>query len=533
MRLFYRLLDARVISAIIRAALDFAGHRRPGQESQVTFRLQGDRNGAAEAAERLGGRDGASLLASAQASERRILDLLDSLLPVRLTAADTGHAEFYSLRLLSDAEIWVGDSKLETRPLVMFDDGHRLGRIQRDALLRSLTDRSLNLARWYSERYEALSDQEIVADLGTGGRDYELVILELAARRDESRGAFHHGRFERMLGDIANRRAGLSLARYAGENQEFMELISVDDDEFLAGKEQVATEVMKRVSELAGGEPRYAAWLDAAVRKRGYAAAVQWRILEALIVRDRNRSQIELFDIALTPGELDARSEPLREAAAVALANEFKLPYYAGSDRLSRLGSWNVDQFLAICGDIFEEMLAEISLQRHPRIPAARQDRLMKVASEVYWKAIRQRVPNGAEVQILVRAIVAMARQENRKPTFPYAPGVTGTALTMSDRSILLNAEQRVQVPGATELFQALASGISRNVFSAELDRPVKGGRYMVIYLNRLLCPRFGLPLGRGGFREKPLRIMTEWMLTPRLFEDESEPEYVLEALPL
>ena len=52
----------------------------------------------------------------------------------------------------------------------------------------------------------------------------------------------------------------------------------------------------------------------------------------------------------------------------------------------------------------------------------------------------------------------------------------------------------------------------ARNILNADLDYSVKNNRYMVLYLNRLLCPRFGLPLGFGGFKERRLQAMVGWI---------------------
>ena len=112
----------------------------------------------------------------------------------------------------------------------------------------------------------------------------------------------------------------------------------------------------------------------------------------------------------------------------------------------------------------------------------------------------------------MVAEIVRIAVGENSKPTVPYPPGVTGTALLMSERERLLDVEYRNSTPGADRLFNALASAVAYNVVTADLDYTVKGDRYMVLYLNRLLCPRFGLPLGRGSFRERPLQKMLSWV---------------------
>ena len=57
-----------------------------------------------------------------------------------------------------------------------------------------------------------------------------------------------------------------------------------------------------------------------------------------------------------------------------------------------------------------------------------------------------------------------------------------------------------------------LASALSQNIFRAVLDRKVKGGRYMVLYLNRIICLQYRLPMYYGGFREKPLREFLAWL---------------------
>jgi hypothetical protein len=44
------------------------------------------------------------------------------------------------------------------------------------------------------------------------------------------------------------------------------------------------------------------------------------------------------------------------------------------------------------------------------------------------------------------------------------------------------------------------------------LDHKNKGERWLVLYLNRLLCLRFGLPLGYGGWRPRRLNQLGAWI---------------------
>ena len=514
-RLFLRLLDVRVLLGTMRAVLALRGLSFPDDVGKISFELTGEADTRTEAMlDRVGGSDGTGLLEYARATERTVLRLLDALLATDVDEIPEGHNELYTLSILSDTNISVSARPIEAQILLMFDDGHRLERIQRDALLEELRIRHAHVARWYAERFEALSDQELLADVGTEGRDVLLVNLDLIARHGSPDGRrFQRGRHEKVLADIALRRAAPSLLTYAQENQEFLSLLDNDRNSAFGPAEDAALSALEsRVLTLVGNEPRYATWIDDARSKQGLDAAIRWRELEVLVRRDLDRQQ-DLFGAALAESDIEERSSSaLREGAALAVALELKLPYYAGSSVVARLGSHNVEQFLNLCGDLFAEMLVDVSLGRPPRLSVGRQHRVLRQASERFWEAIPRSVPNGRDVQAVVREIVAIALEEKAKPKMPYPPGVTGTALLMGERSTLLDESFRRRTPGADRLFAALASAVAHNVLSAELDYSVKNNRFMVLYLNRLLCPRFGLPLGFGSFREKRLRTMIGWM---------------------
>jgi hypothetical protein len=532
-RLFFRLLDARIMIATIRGALAISGGHYPTDARLVHFRVEDSDDGFEHAA-RVGGTVGGDIAHWAQSVESEMLDLLDSLLPVAVQD-DRGHAELYSLRLLSTAQITVDGHPVAQRPLIMLDDGHNLAGVQRDALLASLGDRSLRVARWYSERYEALSASEILATLGKKGRDYELVELENVARGtmpDGERQRFRPGQFERVLTDIGNRRAAIALKRHADEDAEFAELIDAENDDFVEPDQlqDVVNKMRERLVELQA--PRYREWIDPAITSSGYLGALRMREIEILVARDKARSQQELFPGPLSDAESrDRSSSGLREAAKLALAEEFGLPFYFGHDVVARLGSQNIEQYLVICGDLFAEMLARVTMDEDPRLSAIRQDRIIRRTSDLLWRQIPRQVPHGRDVQAFIEGIVIMARQEARKPTVPYPPGVTGTAMLMSDRERLLQPEYRSKIAGAERLYLALAEAVAHNLISAELDRSSKNQQVMVLTLNRLLCPRFGLAIGRGGFRERRLDGMAAWII-------EAQPEtaasvHLEQALPL
>ena len=515
-RLFLQLLDARIMIGTLRATMALGGNRFPEDLDRVAFVALGDAPIDQEIA-RLGGTNGADIFSRCVDIEERILDALDSLLPVQWEEAELGHSDLYSLRLLSKTRLSLDAKPVPIRPLIMFDDAHELGASQRIELLRRLADRTLDVGRWISERYQALSHQDRMAAFGSKGRDFELLEIELASKgltQHAHRKRFVHGRFEKVLVDIADRRASRALSRQSAQ-QVFSDLLPFNREDLLGAKPvEVLETVRDRVESRAASSDRYADWVAEARTLHGYEAAVHWREIEVLITRDMRRAQGELFDVVLD-GSLAAErsSSALRDAAAFALAQEFNLPYFAGAGIMAKLGSNNVEQFLTICAALFSEISSALTLGRDPSLTPSAQDRIARRASLDYWRELPRRVPNGLLIQKLVQSIASIAQAENIRSTMPYPPGVTGTALLMSDRERLLDRGQRTEVRGAEELFTALSDAIAHNVILAEPYRRVKNNAYMVLYLNRLLCPRFSLVVGRGGFREKALETMAGWMI--------------------
>ena len=112
----------------------------------------------------------------------------------------------YVLRMLSDAVLRV-DGSAVARLHLMFDDGHALTDGQRAAVLTSLMDRELGLARWFAERLSALDATEVLED-ETSGRDYELLELERAVRSQAGVGG---RQFERLLHEVGNLRRCMAL----------------------------------------------------------------------------------------------------------------------------------------------------------------------------------------------------------------------------------------------------------------------------------------------------------------------------------
>lgn len=524
-KVFFKLLDARVLARFVEAVLTMLNLKYPDDAGRVMLRpiagIPGD--GAREAIRQIlnsaGGDeqlDAARLLAEVRSQERGVLRLLDSLVPVNWEL-ESGHARLYALTLLSGVEIYVDDDLAAIEPVLLFDDVHELARPQRDELYEQLLDRSVSVGRWIAERKSAAPDEELQGS--THGREFLLIRLE-----DElmsgSRGGASPVKLERILGSIANSRAAIPLSAVA-VNESFTQLLTAPPLPSETSQLEALRATIEQAERIAIEHSRYAAWVEDVRATTGdldpIEAAAVWRERTILMERDLARSQPMLFEMDVPIERAEQLSSTATKAASrLFVAMDNKMPYYYGPSVLAELSSRNVEQYLTLAGDLFELMTSAVVLRRGAHLTASEQDERIRRASRQLWEAIPRRVPHGPEVLALLRVIAERSQEETFRPTAPYAPGVTGTAIVLGERDALFdqgdpNYERHEQ------LRRTLATAVSHNLLEMSLDPvQVKGRQWIVLYLNRLLCPAYRLPLQRGGFRERSVAKLAE-LLDSRL----------------
>ena len=325
-RTFLRLLDARIISAFCDALECLVEIEEGPVLDAVEIRPE---PAGAGSLDRLGGVQARNLRSWSRQAEEEVLDRLDSVLP-REEQPD-GHAALYSLRALSGIEILIDGTVSSLRPLLLLDDGQELAGVQRTLLLDALHDRELHLARWYTERFSAMEPEDLVGD-GEPRRNSEPVWLEREAQRmgAETRRGLRTQQYQKLLADIASRRANTLLREYDDEDREFVQLLDVDDGiELVPRAERAVGAIRGRVVAESGSTARYASWFADADRLEPLEAARRWRELEIIITRDRDRPELGLFEVELSDEERKTRSSSaIREAADLWLRREFGLPFY-------------------------------------------------------------------------------------------------------------------------------------------------------------------------------------------------------------
>jgi hypothetical protein len=240
---------------------------------------------------------------------------------------------------------------------------------------------------------------------------------------------------------------------------------------------------------------------------------VAWQVLKILVARDQDRKQAS-FDFDALPAqslqELSTRS--LQEIAELIACKAAKVPYYFGPERVSQLSSANVDQFLMLGGDLFEEIVSERLLRKASTrgLAAERQQAILKTAAAMRWKEVPRGSARGHAVLRFLEGMAAMCCEETYRDTAPYLPGVTGIGIAMSDRELIIG--ERGGKQSMQELREVLGACVGQNFLESRLDASAKGQQWMVLYFNRLLCVHHDLPLGYGGWRPQSLQTLAKWV---------------------
>ena len=500
---FRALVNSRVVLATLRAILERCERTYP--EDLDCVAIEWDPFPGATIPNIATGRE---LFLWASGIEENVYDALDEL-GGQSIQTHSGHNEFQSLHWFAQSRISCDSRPVTCKRILLFDDLHLLDDNQRRSIREFLTNGRFANGIWVAERLEALGDRELLSEGALEGRDYGRVIHleERWSRRSQP--------FTRFLGQIAE----LRVRRADGfESRDFFAALSdaLDLSRWDSTFDNAVRVIEDRVVEFTKNRGRYSDWITQVRKQVGNSRdkALAWRKLEIYIARDMAKRQ-RVFDFgSLTESEFQSKDDSAVIAAAeLFISKEFRVPLYFGRQKLSQLASWNVDQFVELSGDLFDEIAAISSGRRGDTraLSAERQHTILKKVAKRRWEGIPRRLTKGYEARKFLEAVGVFCQTETFRSTAPYAPGVTGIAVTMNEREQMVGGKDSSGGLFAN-LREILAALVAHNLLEPKLDRRNKGNRFLIFYLNRLLCAQFDLPLGYGGWRHKSPRELMDWV---------------------
>jgi hypothetical protein len=507
-RLFFGLLNARIVLAVLRGALVLKQLEYPDGLDRMQINPP---NGGGMFPGLTFPCSGRVLNDWAEQREAKLCKSLDSLGPLKVDSLP-GDETLMSLTLIRPENVLVDQKPAAECVLLMMDDIHKLTSHQRELLVQTVIDSRSHVGVWIAERFEALSTREMLSSGAHQGRDYESAIeIESYWRQKPDR-------FEKLAMKVADRRV---RAAPETEIDSFRSCLqdALDSPEWSDKYTNIIATICKRIQNRVQHTPRFQEWISVRERSTGTLRerAIAWRALEILIERDLNKKQMTFFDdAALGEDDLKNRDDSsVKNAAELFLAREYDLPYYYGAERISRLASLNIQQFLGLAGEIFEESAAAELLRKATLLPPRRQHVLMKKAARAVWDDIPKRVRHGRKLKYFLESVGKFANWYTYRPTAPNDPGVSGTAIRMSERALLVDDNYRKNRDDICCFADILASALAHNLIVAQLDYSCKKEKWMVLNLNRLLCVHFDLPLNYGLYKERPLSVLSQWVNKP------------------
>ena len=500
-RLLYSLLDSRIILTALRGIIDLKRLEYPADLDKISFKAPEAISLPQGLPRQCNGRE---LFNWASNVERAVYEAIDSFEPIN-TGSLVGYGNLVSPFMLKSDNLLCDNQPVTPHVLIMLDDCHKLTQNQRSSLI-SIIDERPPVGVWIAERLEALSKEELLSSGAESERDVVYIDLEKEWR---SRG----DRFMKTALHIADRRAQFAKV----ETPSFSACLQdVLDNPIWSEKiENAIDTISERIRNRVGGAKRYKEWINSRETFNGdpLDRAIRWRSLEIILERDLRNRQKKLSDFAqeidFTYDREDLEKQEgsdVKAAAGLFLSREFGFPYYFTDRRLVSMASSNIEQFIWLGASLFEEIISARLIDPNALLSPERQEDIIKKTIEKRWEQIPYTIRNGRDVMKFLEAIGKMAFLETTKPNAPYAPGVTGIAISMRARETLIQDKKY------SRLCSILFECIAHNLLEPIMDYKLKGGRWMVLYLNRMLCVRFGLPLQYGGFREKTLSELSEWM---------------------
>ena len=515
--LFFALLNARIILSTLLGIGDLYNLESYKYFDRIKIVLKSSANSQTiQFWEKMNPKSGLELYQRMVELEANICDMIDDPFwegePSKLS-----HSKIWALDLLANIKILLDEKEIVFKPLVMLDDVHELTEEQARYLLSLCVSRQVGIPFWISLRKQALSIESLLTnqlDKGVqSGRDYEIIDLDEFRNKRKD--------FKNLVLQISTLRVNDVASKIGTLSHAFIDFISDNrsDSIFLnILNEKAAKEIRDRIINTTGQEiDRFIDIIDSVynLNEEIHIKCRKLRNLEVLIKREVSKPQrsfnFEKFDADILVDEDNKKKYGNVEELFLSL--EYKLPYYFGSQKLITLSSYNVLQFLRLAGALFEEIMVAISLGRDSEsfLSPERQHEIIVKEGKQFLKEIPRSVRYGNEVFRLIHSIGDMCRRETYRPTAPYDPGVTGIAITMHDLGKLIKNSHEKDSDYSL-LLRVIESAIAYNIFEPRPNYKCKGQNLLVLYLNRLLCVPFKLPLQKGGFREQKLDTLVKWL---------------------
>jgi len=392
-RIFFSLLSSRILISFLKNILIIKNKNYPDDLEQIQIKIPKSSSIPSTIPIPC---NGLVLHSWAVSIENNISEILDSFIPNDFDEKILGQSTLDLLYVMQPENIFVNNSSIPSKILIMFDDAHRLTEKQRHYLSDAIGVLRLPIGLWISERLEALCSQDILEMIAKRRRESDDPIILEDHWRDEK----HRVQFSKILSDISNRRLGSDPTIQIGSFRGCLDSSSFAFESWNANFSKAIDVIYSRIINKNKITQKFTKWIQSTLKKSffsKYESAVYWRKVELIIDRDLKRNQTTLIpeDSYSTKLLISKDSSSVNHASEFFISKEFQTPYYFGFSKLVYLAASNIEQFLDLSANLFEYVYSARIMNSSTSIPLDVQDSIMRKSAEKFWMEIDSKNSKG------------------------------------------------------------------------------------------------------------------------------------------
>jgi|TARA_R110000851_G_scaffold310283_2_gene470033 hypothetical protein len=498
-RLFFSLFNSRIMIATLRSACKLKGKKFPEDLQEFSFEYNNEGNFFKSIGLPCTGKD---LYIWASNIEKEIYRLVDSFLPIKDITVE-GHDELISILAVRPENLTLNGEKICSRILFMFDDAHKLSISQRKIFKQYLLEKRSDCNVWISERLEALEAKDHLGSFNE--RDFQILNLENFWKK-------YPAKLSKILQNISDKRASISTEEVTSFQEYLTE--NINEENIKEKLKLIISQTQEKLDNTAKYTNKFDEWLNYSYAFEGslLEKAVLLKELEILINRNIGKSQLSL-EFPMDVNELHNKNNAdVTNAAYLFMSIEYEIPYYFSFKTLSKLSSYNIEQFLSFGAEMFEEMISNKMKGDEIMLSDSKQNKIIENVAKKKWKRIDMEVPYAKDIQKFLKSLGNFSKKQTFQPNAPYAPGVSGFSIKPKKQN-LFKESYWIDNPIYEPLIDVISTCVAYNLLEKHTVLQGKKGQvWDVYYMNRWLCVFFGLPLSHGGFRHKTPDELIKWI---------------------
>lgn len=508
--LFRALLDCRIVLRTLRNLSSFMGFTSTDQLDTIQIEYA---DSACDIKSIPLATTASELILWAEQRERGVYAQLDAL-DTPSNGDSLNHVRFEGVLWLQGIKFMRNGKTVAPKRLLMIDDLHKLRRKQHELLLQELIELRPVFPIWLSERTIALGP-ELLSQGAREGRDlrqYDLEDLWYSSRGFQ---------FAAYAQNILDRRLAEQDLIPKGNFAQYLRSEFASDEIDQELKDGIKYFVAQ--AESYQSSQQYSEWLSKSKEYISEATIGSLRELYSiliLIARNEGKKQLSLELTPLSSNELEERdSSQVQAAAEIFIHENLKIPYFFGIERLCIMATNNIEELLGLAAALYEGIQAKHVLRRPELLLSPHeQEKILKDFAKQKREFIPRSHTEGSRALMLLDSIGNFCREKTFQPNAPYAPGVTGIRLSITELE-KFRSPKGLLADSISTLKNVLSECVAENLLvkrSSLASTSREGGT--IFYLNRTLCAHYGIPLQMGGWQDVKIEDLVTWLKTSRPF---------------